>query len=144
MRAENFTWSDGIYLAVQGKELDLHNNYDFRSFAHDVESRTLSLTWHRRTGEGVDRKLPPSICIEISEVHHIKVRPRDPEMPFTEDDCLASFGYDCDENWVDGQFWVDGPVDPNWRWSFLFQSGAEIIVGADRAEVTLGSEAPAD
>ena len=26
----------------------------------------------------------------------------DVDLPFTEDDCLSSFGYDCDEDWAGG------------------------------------------
>ena len=144
MRAENFSWSDSIYLVVEGQELDLHNCYDFQSFTHSIANRSVSLAWCRGAGEWVDNDLPTSICIEIFEVHYLRVRPRDPSMPFTEDDCLSSFGYDCDEDWADGQFWVEGNLDPNWRWSFEFQSGAEIVVGGERARVTLQSPRPGD
>ena len=63
-------------------------------------------------------------------------------MPFTEDDCLSSFGYACDDDWRDGQFWVDSRPDESWRWSFLFMSGAEIQIAGERAEALLIHEAP--
>lgn len=144
MRAENFSWSNSIYLVVEGQEFDLHNCYDFHSFAYSIATRSVSLVWFRGTGEWVDNDLPTRLCIDIFEVNYLKIHPRDPEMPFTEDDCLSSFGYDCDEDWADGQFWVDGPAEPNWRWSFEFQSGAEIFIGGERAVVTLQSKKPDD
>ena len=92
----------------------------------------------------MDPNLPLSVHIEFFNIHYLKIHPRDSEMPFTEDDCLASFGYDCDEDGLDGQFWMDGPADPTWRWSFEFQSGAEIVIGGERAVVTLQSNPSSD
>lgn len=137
MRAQNFTWSDSIYLCAEGTELDLHNSYDFLGFSYDIEVRTVSLRWRRGLGEWVGTQLPAGICLEIHDVHYFRIELRDPKYPFTEDECLASFGYDSDEDWADGQFWIDGSADPNWRWSFAFQSSAEIIVGGERAVVDL-------
>jgi len=137
MRAENFSWSGSIYVEVQGQSFDLHNDYDFQSFNYKTTNRSVSLIWARGTGERVEKSQPKSICIELLEVDYLKLRPRDPEMPFTEDDCLSSFGYDCDADWADGQFWFEGKAEPDWRWSFEFQSGAEIIVGGSTAKVTL-------
>ena len=137
MRAENFSWSDGIRLVVNEQEFDLHNCFDFRSFDYNVANRTASLKWCRGSGEWIDRNLAAGVRIEFFDVDYLKIRPRDPELPFTEDDCLASFGYDCDEDWTNGQFWMDGPADPTWRWSFLFQSGAEIVIGGVRAVVSV-------
>ena len=95
------------------------------------------MLWHRGTGKWVDQSLPHGIHIEMLEIHYLKVAPRDPKMPFSEDDILDCFGYDCDEEWADGQFWQDGEPEPDWRWCFSFHSGAEIIVGGKRARVTL-------
>ena len=137
MKAQNFSWSAGIYLCTEGMELDLHNSYGFIGFSYDIEARTVSLRWRRGSGEWVGTQLPAGIFLGIQNVHYFRFEPRDQKYAFTEDDCLASFGYDSDEDWTDGQFWIDGSADPNWRWSFACQSGAEVIVGGERAVVDL-------
>lgn len=137
MRAQNFSWFDSIYLKTGNLELDIHNCYDFRRLTYDVTARTIKLEWKRSTGEWVDQALPGIVEISLTGVDYLRLEPRDPEQPFTEDDCLSSFGYDCDEVWTDGQFWTDEPPESHWRWSFAFQSGAEVVVGGQSASVTL-------
>lgn len=144
MRAENFSWSDCIHIAVKDATLDLHNAFGFLSFEYNVANRTASLSWRRRSREGVDPDLPRGIRIDFFDVDYLKVEPRDPDVPFSEDDCLDSFGYDSDEGWTDGQFWVDGPAEPAWRWSFVFRSGAEIVIGGARATLTIEANQPSD
>ena len=137
MQPKHFSWSQGIYLHVGDQELDMHNHYDFLGVSYDVQARSVALSWRRGTGDWVDPDLPLHVGIGMTGVHHFRVEPRDAALPFTEDDCLAGFGYDCDEDGADGPFWTDSPPDPAWRWSFEFQSGAEIVVGGEDAKVTL-------
>jgi hypothetical protein len=137
MRAENFSWKRSIYLQAGGIELDIHNNYDFRRIVYDIAERILLLEWHRGDGEWVSKALPSNIRLQMNGIYDLRISPCAPEMPFTEDDCLNSFGYDCDEEWADGQFWVDGAPEPSWRWSFLFQSGMEIQVGGESASTSV-------
>lgn len=137
MRADNFAWKNSIYLQAEDLDLDIHNDYDFRRFSYEVEGRSVSLEWFRGSGKWVDKKLPKKIQLLMTGIDDLRVTPRDQEMPFTEDTCLSSFGYDCDEEWADGQFWVDNAPEPEWRWSFHFQSGMEIQVGGRNATVII-------
>lgn len=137
MRAINFLWSNSIYLHIGRLKLDLHNDYDFKKVIYDIEQRSVLLEWHRGSGEWVSNALPHQIQILMTEIYGFRVLPRDPKMPVSEDNCLNSFGYDCDEDWADGQFWVDSAPEPEWRWSFLFQSGMEIQVDGESASVTV-------
>ena len=144
MQQKNFTWSSDIYLQIGDRELDLHNDYDFLGISYDVQARSVTLSWRRGTGDWVNPGLPFQVLMTMTGVFHVRFEPRDPAMPFTEDDCLAGFGYDCDADWADGHFWTEGTPDPDWRWSFEFQSGATIVVGGEWAEVTLQSNAADD
>ena len=109
----------------------------FINLSYDITEKLIALEWQRGTGDWVNLSLPHLISLRISDVYHLEVKPRDPEIPFSEDDCLSSFGYRSNENWCDGQFWTDKEPDVNWKWSFEFQSGAEIIVGAKSAKVCI-------
>ena len=139
MKGVNFYCAESHEVVVEGLHLDVHNCFDFRSFHRDVTNRMLELKWRRSEGSWVDAALPKYLSILFFDVFHMSVKPRDPEMPFTEDDCLESFGYDADEECADGHMPADSRmlVEDDWRWSFLFQSGEEIIVGADSAEAAI-------
>ena len=61
--------------------------------------------------------------------------PRDPEIPFTEDDCVSSFGYWVDEDWAAGVIVVEGnqKTEPQWLTAIDFMSGAVLAVQAESA-----------
>jgi hypothetical protein len=139
MQASNFSWSSSIYLHVDGEKLDLHNDFDFQSMSYDVVDRLVVLQWKRGSGDWIQNALPARVTMALRGGSEVRMKPRDPSLPFSEDDCLASFGYDSDEDWADGQFWVEKDPDPDWRWSFLFQSGAEIQVAGKTASAQVDS-----
>jgi len=98
----NFEIRNGVNLVQPPHKLDLHNNFDFQGLHYSVEERTLLLNWRRSQGEGVASGSPASVSIEFREVTEFRFQPRDSELPFTEDDCVSTFGYWTDEDWADG------------------------------------------
>lgn len=75
----------------------------------------------------------------FSDVSHFRFLPRNSKVPFTEDDCLSSFGYWTDEDWAEGLIILD-PVqtpEPNWLTALDFMSGAVIIVQAESANAEI-------
>lgn len=137
MKAGNLNWVGEVELIVDGVYLDVHNCYDFCLMQHDVSKRRLKLFWRRGTGDWIDGSLPSDLTICFTDVNYFLAKPRDPKIPFSEDDCLANFGYDSDEGWADGPFFQEAPVSADWRWSFEFQSGAQMVVGAKSVEAIL-------
>ena len=136
MRATNFSMKSGIYFVVGGAQLDMHNDYDFTAFSYDVPTRSLLLTWRRRTiGE------PTEVTLAVRDVTRLEVEPRRADLPFSEDDCLNGVAYVCDEDWGRGGFLTAGEPDDSWRWSFDFMSGAAIVVAAGTATLHLGPRA---
>ena len=97
----DFEIKDGIYLSQPPHELDLHNNFDFLSIDYAVERRTLLLRWRRSRGDWVASGTPASVAVEFREVSEFRFLPRDAELPFTEDDCVSTWGYWTDEEWAD-------------------------------------------
>jgi hypothetical protein len=63
--------------------------------------------------------------------------PRDPEMLFTEDDCLSSAGYWTDEDWCDGVMICESDSETEWLRAFHFQSGATVAIAADEAKAII-------
>lgn len=128
----DFEITQGIYLVQPPHELDLHNNFDFLGFDYSVEHRALLLRWRRSTGDWVASGTPASVTIEFREVSEFRFQPRDSAMPFTEDDCVSSFGYWTDEDWADGVIVAEPSQtpDPKWLTAVDFMSGAVIAVQA--------------
>ncbi|WP_043315426.1 hypothetical protein [Microbulbifer sp. HZ11] len=131
----NFKIVDGIYLVLEGYELDLHNNFDFTNLDYSVEYRKLVLNWQRSNGDWVSPDTPKALAVEFKEVSEFRFMPRDSEVPFTEDDCVNSFGYWVDEDWADGIIMVEPnqTAEPHWLTAVDFMSGAVLAVQAERA-----------
>ena len=131
----NFEIVDGIYLVQESYELDLHNNFDFKTLDYSVELRKLVLSWERSNGDWVSSDTPSALTIEFQKVSEFRFMPRDSETPFTEDDCLNSFGYWVDEEWAEGVIMVEPnqKAEPQWLTAIDFMSGAVLAVQAESA-----------
>ena len=126
---------DGIYLVQDSYELDLHNNFDFKSLDYSVSERRVVLHWERSNGDWVSSETPKGLEIEFSGVSEFRFMPRDSDIPFTEDDCINSIGYWVDEDWAEGVITV-GPnqkTESQWLTAIDFMSGAVIAVQAESA-----------
>jgi hypothetical protein len=91
------------------------------------------LHWRRSTGDWAAAGTPASVSVEFREVTEFRFLPRDAELPFTEDDCVSTFGYWTDEAWADGVIMTDPTQipDPSWLTAISFMSGAVIAVKAE-------------
>lgn len=135
----DFEIKDGIYLSQPPHELDLHNNFDFCGLHYSIEDRILSLQWRRSKGEWVAVSTPASVSVEFRQVSEFRFLPRDDKLPFTEDDCVSTFGYWTDEEWADGVITTDSTQTPDPRWlsAIHFMSGAIIAVQASSAHAQI-------
>lgn len=134
---EHFKLKDSIYLVADGDELDLHNNFDFVGVEHSIDDRTVSLHWRKGSGRWIPTEAPSEAHLVYTDVSRFEFRPRDPDLPFSEDDCLSDAGFWTDEDWADGIFTTDADVDPKWLRAFEFQSGAIILIQAAEARATI-------
>lgn len=136
----DFTIRMGIHLVQPPHELDIHNCYHFQELRYSVAERTCSLLWRRSDRDGIPPSLPTSAAIEFRGVTEFRFKPRDPRMPFTEDDCLRNFGYWTDEDWAEGSVMIcDEPaaMDTPCLHAIELMSGAIVLVQADSAHATI-------
>ena len=135
----DFEIVDGIYLVQSKHELDLHNNFDFLGLNYSVEKRTLLLNWKCSSGDWVAPETPQLLNVEFRKVSEFRFMPRDVEMPFTEDDCMNSFGYWVDEDWAEGVIMVEPnqKAEPSWLTAIDFMSGAVVAVQASSAHAQI-------
>jgi hypothetical protein len=103
---------------------------------------TVLLHWRRRA-EWAASGAPASVTIEFREVSEFRFQPRDPALPFDEDDCVRSFGYCTD--WSEGGVIITDIAepaqtpDPKWLTAVDFMSGAVIAVQAASAHARIAS-----
>ena len=135
----NYEIVDGIYLVQGSYELDLHNNFDFKNLEYSIAERKLVLSWERSKGDWVSLDTPKALTIEFNEVSEFRFMPRDSEKPFTEDDCINSFGYWVDEDWAEGVIMVEPnqTAEPQWLIAIDFMSGAVVAVQAESANAAV-------
>jgi len=122
-----------IDLEVGEEVYDLHNNFDFLSLSYAVASRELTLRWARGSGDWVPKDSPSEIVITARKVSHLTVIGRDPEMPYSEDDCLNCVSFVGARDATENSFMVASPADPDLHYVFQFMSGFTVRVQAEDA-----------
>lgn len=136
----DFTIKMGIYLVQTPHELDIHNWYDFQELRYSVAERTCTFLWRRPDRDGIPAKLPATATVQFRGVTELRFQPRDPERPFTEDNCVRTFGYWTDEDWAEGSVMIcdDSSRNDTQNLNAIeFMSGAIFIVQADSAHATI-------
>ncbi len=133
----DFKIKNSIFLISGDHEFDLHNAYNFRAVNYSIAERHALLYWERSGGDWVDKSLPAIVAIEFRDIAHFEFKPRDEDMPFSEDDCLSTIGYWADEDWCNGIFSTEMDPDPEWLMGFEFMSGATILIKADDAKLII-------
>jgi hypothetical protein len=136
MKLNGFSLS-GIYLTVDGRDLDLHNNFDFTGLVYDVKRKQLRLMWIRGTGDWISSTEPRSIELRLQDVSHFSATPRKAEMPYSEDDCLDSVSYVEPTQHIDESFETSAAPEESWHYVFGFMSGFVIRVSAEEAQCHL-------
>ncbi len=137
MKSVGFTWLSDTRVETEEVKLDLHEDYIFRQLGYDVVRRALNLNFVVRNPEAVYEGVPARCVISMNEIASLEIRPRDPIMPFSEDDCFGGLAYLCDEDWCTEPFWRDGPPEDDWRWVFDFMSDLQIIVSGETASLII-------
>jgi hypothetical protein len=135
MYLKNFAiGGDYISLEWQAHNLDLHNNFDFKSVHYDLELKQLELVWLRSTEKWAKNENLPGLMLVFNGVHFFLVKERDPEYPFSEDSCLCniSFHPTSAREEFDNFYQTIGPGDDL---TFFFQSEWGIKVNAEAAEL---------
>lgn len=124
-----------IYLETDRESFDLHNCFHFVGFDYDVSSRTLRLRW------APSAHAPPgqrrSIVVTFCQVTHFSAEPRDPETPFTEDDCLE--GIYSTIPGAGSPAYLDAGTEPpsDSPYIFCFMSGFSLRVLGESAQYQL-------
>jgi len=134
---KNYQFRNSIYLLVDKYELDLHNDYDFTRLNYSVEERTAELHWKRSCRDWVKSDLPTAAILVFYGISRFEFKPRDGDLPFTEDDCLSTMGYLSNEVGCEEIFWTEEAPENEWMHAFEFMSGAVIVLQAEKSSATI-------
>lgn len=132
MELRNFELAN-IDLEQNGEVYDLHNNFDFVGFSYEVLERKIELKWRLSSGDWVPEGMPSLITINISKVSHFSAIPRDPELPYTEDDCLDCVAFVEASGNTEDSYIVNSPADNELHYVFQFMSGLKLRIQAGEA-----------
>jgi hypothetical protein len=142
MKLINFTFDSSIELGCDGKHryLDLHNCYDWQGFSYFSEERRIEMSWIRSNEPWVHEDLPGSLVLEFRDVSSLATRPRDSELPYTEDSCLASVTFTPPEYASNFDSEFPDYRDESEHLTFCFQSDFGLKIWASEVELLLFSE----
>lgn len=127
-----------VDLEVGEEVYDLHNNFDSRGFNYEIDNRELTLRWVCGTGDWVPKDSPSEIIISVRGVSYLAASPRDPDLPYSEDDCLDCVLFVEPTQATDECFITAAPVTPELHYVFQFMSGFMLRVQADEALCKIG------
>ena len=132
MRPANFQIEGSIWLQKDGRDFDRHNDFLFAGFSYSIADRVVELRWGRSAG------IPASLLLSCRGVTHLSASARDPEMPFTEDDCLSGISFALPDSPLEHAFLTSyaAPVDPAWHWLFSFMSGFTLRVAGASVDLS--------
>lgn len=104
MRELNFSISDDfISLNYNGENIDLHNNYDFTDFSHEIESNKAECIFNKRDDEWVPKTSINNLTLRFENVSSVFHKSHDDDYPvdYLEKDQgsvdMIGYSYDTDE-----------------------------------------------
>lgn len=91
MRCNGFTFGS-IEVELDGRAYDLHNFYSLGFFNYEINHRRFSREFFKRSESWVPFEEPNRIRLSFMLVSHFSAQERDPNLPYTEDDCIEFIG----------------------------------------------------
>lgn len=126
-----FELDDTIALSVGAAYYDLHNDFDFVGYEYRPTERKARFDWMRSDGDWVAEGLPARISLAFDGVSNFAAKRRDDEMPFTEDDCVASISFLPKELAEEFEAICPGHRSEDEHMGICFQSGSSVKIWAE-------------
>ena len=89
----NFDITQNNALTIEGRHIDLHNNFDFVGFDYKVADREIKLHWKKSSGDWVDKNEFSSLVLTHSEVTFLNVINQDEKSTYEDDSCLGEITF---------------------------------------------------
>jgi hypothetical protein len=89
----NFDITDYIALNYEGRDIDLHNNFDFLEFDYNVAERQVKLSWKKSSGHWVDKNEISNLFLIHKAVNYLMVIEQDENSTCVDDSCLGEITF---------------------------------------------------
>lgn len=89
----NFDIIDNHAIEIEGRRIDLHNNFDFDSFNYNVADREIKLYWNKSSGDWVDKNDFSSLVLTHKGVTFLRVIDQDEKSTYEDDVCLGEITF---------------------------------------------------
>ena len=89
----NFEIKDNSALTLEGRHIDLHNNFDFIGFDYNVAGQELKLNWTKSSGECVDKNELSSLVLTHKQVTYFTISDKDENSKNQDDICLGEISF---------------------------------------------------
>ena len=134
----NFQLVSTVEIVAGDRHFDLHNCFDFVGFEYQPTEKKACLTWKRGAVEYASPTLPGQLVLTFEGVTNFAVKRRDEDMPFTEDNCVASITFLPPELADNFGAIIQGYRSHDEHLSIEFQSGSGLKIWAETATCEIG------
>ena len=134
--------TDNIAIENEKHYFDLHNNFAFTSIGFDVVKRTLRLSWLRRDEKWVHENDPKKIELQFEGISLLKIKERDSDKLYSEDDCLNTIGFIHNELIEEMEAYSNHiATEHESHLNICFESGFAIRIACDKATLNEANSA---
>ena len=89
----NFDITNNSSLNYEGRDVDLHNNFDFLGFDYNVAEKQVILRWKNSSDHWVDRNEISNLFLIHKTVNYLMVIEQDENSTYADDSCLGEITF---------------------------------------------------
>lgn len=89
----NFDIKDNHAIEIDGRHIDLHNNFDFAGFDYNVANKEIKIYWKKSSGDWVEKNEFSSLVLTHKGVTFLRVIEQDEKSSYEDDSCLGEITF---------------------------------------------------
>jgi len=89
----NFDIKDNHAIEIDGRHIDLHNNFDFAGFDYNVANKEIKIYWKKSSGDWVKKNEFSSLVLTHKGVTFLRVIEQDEKSSYEDDSCLGEITF---------------------------------------------------
>lgn len=89
----NFDIEDNYALSIEGRHIDLHNNFNFVGFDYDFVNKEINMKWRKSNGKWVHKSECLSLVMTHKGVTFLKAMNQEENNKNIDDYCLGEITY---------------------------------------------------
>ncbi len=132
----NFKIRNYLDIEIDGRIIDLHNNFDFTGYQHNEPLNQLTISFVKSSGSWVPAGEFAALSFTLKGINYLRLLPPDPELPGDEDQCLMSvtFYYPDDR---EEDYWLLAKELPDAGDDIIFRFRSDRVIRANCDSVIL-------